>query len=277
MAHPSSSKALRTLPQPVESARRSEPTAPIAALDGVSVVFGNRRLHQPPTLDDISLAIDPEGVVALIGPSGCGKSTTLRLLCGLAQPTTGTVKVGPTSAASRGGISVMFQTPALLDWRSVLRNVTLPLETRGVAKDEARERASVMLDLVGLGALKERRPYELSGGQQQRVALARALVTDPDLLLLDEPFGALDAITRDRMCEELQAICADRRMATVLVTHSVSEAIFLADRILVMQSHPGRITEEIHVSLERPRSLGDRTMPEAKELEAHLLSLLIPH
>jgi NitT/TauT family transport system ATP-binding protein len=277
VAHPSWDKTLRTLPQPVEDGRRSEQHAPIAALDGVSVVFGNRKSHQPPTLDDISVAIYPEGLVALIGPSGCGKSTTMRLLCGLAQPTSGTVKVGPTSTASRGGISVMFQTPALLDWRSVLRNVTLPLETRGVGKDEARERASVMLDLVGLGALKERRPYELSGGQQQRVALARALVTDPDLLLLDEPFGALDAITRDRMCEELQAICADRRMATVLVTHSVSEAIFLADRILVMQAHPGRITEEIHVSLARPRSLGDRTMREAKELEAHLLSLLIPH
>jgi NitT/TauT family transport system ATP-binding protein len=277
VAQSSSGKALRTLPKPAGAAGRSEPDAPVAALENVSVVFGNRRLHQPPTLDEINVTIHPEGVVALIGPSGCGKSTTLRLLCGLAQPTTGTVKVGPKSTASTGGISVMFQTPALLDWRTVQRNVTLPLETRGVAKAEATERASVMLDMVGLGPLKDRRPYELSGGQQQRVALARALVTDPDLLLLDEPFGALDAITRDRMCEELQAICAGRRMATVLVTHSVSEAIFLADRILVMQSHPGRITEEIQVPLDRPRSLGDRTTPEATALEAHLLSLLVSH
>jgi NitT/TauT family transport system ATP-binding protein len=249
--------------------------AALAQLENVSVAYDLKHVKQPPALVNVSLAVEPRETVALIGPSGCGKSTCLRLLSGLLQPTTGTVRVGSTSDASSGGISVMFQTPALLDWRSVLSNIALPLESRGVRKKDALDRAAEILDLVGLSALSSRHPYELSGGQQQRVALARALVTEPDLLLLDEPFGALDAITRDKLQVELQNICAGRSMSTLLVTHSVSEAIFLADRILVMESHPGRISEEIDVPFDRPRKLSDRTTPEAQALEAHLLEALV--
>jgi NitT/TauT family transport system ATP-binding protein len=250
-------------------------SAALAQLENVSVAYDLKHVKQPPALVNVSLAMQPRETVALIGPSGCGKSTCLRLLSGLLQPTSGTVRVGSTSDASSGGISVMFQTPALLDWRSVLSNIALPLESRGVRKKDALDRAAEILDLVGLSALSSRHPYELSGGQQQRVALARALVTEPDLLLLDEPFGALDAITRDKLQVELQNICAGRSMSTVLVTHSVSEAIFLADRILVMESHPGRISEEIDVPFDRPRKLSDRTTPEAQALEAHLLEALV--
>jgi NitT/TauT family transport system ATP-binding protein len=248
----------------------------LAEIENVSVAYTVKNVRQPPALQDVSLSVRRNEVVALIGPSGCGKSTCLRLLAGLLQPTSGRVRVGSKSKTSTGGISVMFQTPALLDWRSVLRNVTLPLEARGVGAGEARDRAAAMLELVGLSSFRDRRPYELSGGQQQRVALARALVTEPDLLLLDEPFGALDAITRDKLCVELQRICAGRDVSTLLVTHSVSEAIFLADRILVMESHPGRISEEIAVEFDRPRQLADRTTPESQALEGHLLGLLVP-
>jgi NitT/TauT family transport system ATP-binding protein len=260
---------------PRESARPTQPST-LAEIENVSVVYTVKNVRQPPALVDVSLSVRTDEVVALIGPSGCGKSTCLRLLAGLLQPTTGRVRVGSKSTESTGGISVMFQTPALLDWRSVLRNVTLPLEARRVGTAEATRRASDMVDLVGLAAFRDRKPYELSGGQQQRVALARALVTEPDLLLLDEPFGALDAITRDKLAVELQSICAGRRMSTLLVTHSVSEAIFLADRILVMESHPGRISEEIHVQFERPRQLADRTKSESQALESRLLDLLVP-
>jgi NitT/TauT family transport system ATP-binding protein len=245
----------------------------LAWLSDVSVVYETAR-GRTVALQGASLEVRPREVIALIGPSGCGKSTILRLLCDLAKPTSGRVRTGSLSTASSGGISVMFQTPSLLDWRTVFRNVSLPLETRGVPKDEVRERVHATLQLVGISALKDRKPYELSGGQQQRVALARALVTDPDLLLLDEPFAALDAISRDQMILELDAMCTDRAMSTVLVTHSVSEAIILADRILVMQSGPGRIAEEVPVPYAHPRSLEDRATPAVQELELHLLKQL---
>jgi NitT/TauT family transport system ATP-binding protein len=258
---------------PETGAEARDPDGALAWLDGVSVVYETAH-GRTVALQGASLEVRPREVIALIGPSGCGKSTILRLLCDLAKPTSGRVRTGSRSTASSGGISVMFQTPALLDWRTVFSNVSLPLETRGVPKEELRERVHGTLELVGISALRDRKPYELSGGQQQRVALARALVTDPDLLLLDEPFAALDAISRDQMCLELDAMCTDRAMSTVLVTHSVSEAILLADRILVMQSGPGRIAEEVAVPYAHPRNLEDRVTPAAQELELHLLKQL---
>jgi NitT/TauT family transport system ATP-binding protein len=258
---------------PGPAAAALDPDDALARLNDVSVVYETAR-GRTVALQGASLEVRPREVIALIGPSGCGKSTILRLLCDLAKPSSGRVRTGSRSTAASGGISVMFQTPSLLDWRTVFRNVSLPLETRGVPKEELRERVHATLKLVGISALGDRKPYELSGGQQQRVALARALVTDPDLLLLDEPFAALDAISRDQMCLELDAMCTDRAMSTVLVTHSVSEAILLADRILVMQSGPGRIAEEVAVPYAHPRSLDDRAAPAVKELELHLLKQL---
>jgi NitT/TauT family transport system ATP-binding protein len=248
--------------------------APAAALSDVSVVFGKKG-KKIVALDRISLTLGRNEVVALVGPSGCGKSTSLRVIAGLAKPTAGSVQVNvDRKTKALGGFSMMFQTPSLLDWRTVLGNVMLPLEERDVSKAEARERAEHLLERVGLKDFLHRRPYELSGGMQQRTAAARALVTDPEVLLLDEPFGALDAITRDEMCVVLEGLVEERSMSVLLVTHSISEAIMLSDRILVMSGRPGRVLEQLPVPLSRPRKIDHRLDEKALELEARMLTLL---
>ena len=248
--------------------------APVAALSDVSVVFGNKG-KKLVALDRISLKLDRNEVVSLVGPSGCGKSTSLRVIAGLAKPTAGSVQVNvDRKTKALGGFSMMFQTPSLLDWRTVLGNVLLPLEERSIRKAEARERAEHLLERVGLKDFLHRRPYELSGGMQQRTAVARALVTDPEVLLLDEPFGALDAITRDEMCVVLEGLVEERSMSVLLVTHSISEAILLSDRIVVMSGRPGRVLEELPVPLSRPRKIDQRLNEKALELEARMLTLL---
>jgi len=253
-------------------ARLSVDTA--ATLNDVSVVFGVKG-KRVVALDRISMELRKNEVVALVGPSGCGKSTSLRVIAGLSKPTAGTVQVNvDRKTRALGGFSMMFQTPSLLDWRSVLGNVMLPLEQRDISKAEARQRAEHLLERVGLADFQHRRPYELSGGMQQRTAVARALVTDPEVLLLDEPFGALDAITRDQMCVVLEGLVEERSMSVLLVTHSISEAIMLSDRILVMSGRPGRVLEELSVPLARPRELDNRLDKNARELEARMLTLL---
>jgi NitT/TauT family transport system ATP-binding protein len=248
--------------------------APAAALSDVSVVFGKKG-KKIVALDRISLTLGRDEVVALVGPSGCGKSTSLRVIAGLAKPTAGSVQVNvDRKTKALGGFSMMFQTPSLLDWRTVLGNVMLPLEERDISKAEARERAEHLLERVGLKDFLHRRPYELSGGMQQRTAAARALVTDPEVLLLDEPFGALDAITRDEMCVVLEGLVEERSMSVLLVTHSISEAIMLSDRILVMSGRPGRVLEQLPVPLSRPRKIDHRLDEKALELEARMLTLL---
>jgi NitT/TauT family transport system ATP-binding protein len=248
--------------------------APVAALSDVSVVFGKKG-KKLVALDRISLKLGRNEVVSLVGPSGCGKSTSLRVIAGLAKPSAGSVQVNvDRKTKALGGFSMMFQTPSLLDWRTVLGNVLLPLEERSLRKSEARERAEHLLERVGLKDFLHRRPYELSGGMQQRTAVARALVTDPEVLLLDEPFGALDAITRDEMCVVLAGLVAERSMSVLLVTHSVSEAILLSDRIVVMSGRPGRVLEELPVPLSRPRKIDQRLNEKALELEARMLTLL---
>ena len=248
--------------------------APVAALSDVSVVFGNKG-KKLVALDRISLKLGRNEVVSLVGPSGCGKSTSLRVIAGLAKPTAGSVQVNvDRKTKALGGFSMMFQTPSLLDWRTVLGNVLLPLEERSIRKTEARERAEHLLERVGLKDFLHRRPYELSGGMQQRTAVARALVTDPEVLLLDEPFGALDAITRDEMCVVLEGLVEERSMSVLLVTHSISEAILLSDRIVVMSGRPGRVLEELPVPLSRPRKIDQRLNEKALELEARMLTLL---
>lgn len=201
-------------------------------------------------LEAVSFAVNAEEFVCLLGPSGSGKSTLLRILAGLLQPTRGRVVL---SAGRPARIGMVFQQANLMPWRTVLANIMLPLEIQGMDAALARSRALEMIQLVGLQGFETAWPRDLSGGMAQRVALARALVHDPDLLLLDEPFGALDALTRERMWDELLRLWQERRKTVLMVTHSISEALFLADRVLVLSQRPGRIKLDLKVDLPRPR------------------------
>lgn len=209
-----------------------------------------------PALENVSLQVRGGEFVAIVGPSGCGKSTLLRILGGLLLPTAGAVYLdGQPLSSPQRQVAYVFQNVNLLPWRTVLRNVLLPLEVAGTARAEALSRAENALALVGLHGYTDLYPRELSGGMAQRVAIARALVAEPELLLLDEPFGALDALSREQMNLELLRIWRARQVTAVMVTHDLQEAIFLADRVLVMSSRPGQIRAEVKVDLPRPRTL----------------------
>jgi NitT/TauT family transport system ATP-binding protein len=206
-------------------------------------------------LSDVSLSIYSEEFLCIVGPSGCGKSTLLRLLAGLLRPTKGYVTFyGQPLLRPDDRIGFVFQRPNLMPWRTVEANVRLPLELDGVSRDQADQTVNELLKLVGLLGFEHAYPRELSGGMSQRVALARALAHDPQVLLLDEPFGALDALTRERMSAEVARIARDRNKTVVMVTHSISEAILLADRVLVLTSRPGRLRLEVGIQLPRPRT-----------------------
>jgi NitT/TauT family transport system ATP-binding protein len=219
---------------------------------GVTKVFNQGRSDEVVALSDVDLVVGDGEFVSLIGPSGCGKSTLLRLIADLIPPTTGTVTVaGQTASAARRKqeYGIAFQQAGLFEWRTVLRNVELPLELRGMSRSARKARALEMLDLVGLADFTAHYPAQLSGGMQQRVAIARALAGSPPLLLMDEPFGALDEMTRERLQSELLGICAKTGTSTVFVTHSISEAVFLSQRVVVMSPRPGRITAAIDIDL----------------------------
>ena len=221
-------------------------------VDNVTKVFNQGRADEVTALSSVDLTVRDGEFVSLIGPSGCGKSTLLRLVADLIEPTTGTVTVAgkPAGAARRDqAYGIAFQQSGLFEWRTVLRNVELPLELRGLAKAERRARAEEMLALVWLADFAGHYPPQLSAGMQQRVAIARALAVQPPLLLMDEPFGALDEMTRERLQSELLGICATTGTSTVFVTHSISEAVFLSDRVVVMSARPGRITAAVDVDL----------------------------
>lgn len=207
-------------------------------------------------LRDLSFRVGEGEFLAVVGPSGCGKTTLLRLIAGLARPTAGRILLGgrPVSRPGRQ-IGLVFQKPALLPWRTALENVALPLEVDGHTREEALARARALLHWVGLAGFEEAYPAQLSGGMAQRVALARALVHNPSLLLLDEPFGSLDALTRETLAGELARLWEERRPTVVMVTHSVSEAVFLADRVLVFSPRPATVVAEIPVPLPRPRGV----------------------
>jgi len=208
-----------------------------------------------PVLSSLSFRVTEGEFLCLVGPSGCGKSTLLRLVAGLEQPTAGRIHLaGEKVNKPRRTVGIVFQDPTLMAWRTVKANVMLPLEMNGNCKKKARQQAQALLDLVGLSNFETAYPAQLSGGMAQRVALARALVHDPRLLLLDEPFGALDALTRERMGQELLRIWQAHRKTVLMVTHSVPEAVFLADRVLVLGPRPASIVAEVAVSLPRPRT-----------------------
>lgn len=210
-------------------------------------------------VDRCSLATRQGEFVCILGPSGCGKTTLLRIAAGLITPTSGRVLFeGVPTDGPPPGIGMVFQRPVLLPWRTAVDNVLLPLEFLGQDVKHLRPKALELLKLVGLEGFNRSHPYELSGGMQQRVAISRALIHDPKVLLMDEPFGALDAMTRDTMNLELQRIWLERKKTVLFVTHSIDEAVFLADRVIIMSKRPGRIIEEIAVDLDRPRKLEDR-------------------
>jgi NitT/TauT family transport system ATP-binding protein len=234
-------------------------------LKGISHTFGRGRgeLH---ALDDIDLTVAENEFVTLVGRSGCGKSTLLRIIAGLVRASEGETRVNGTPVKRpRPDVSLMFQRAALLPWRTVMANVMLPVEILKLDRKTYRARAEQLLALVGLEGFEGRRPDELSGGMQQRVSLCRALVSDPSILLMDEPFAALDALTREELSLELQRIWSEHRKTIVFVTHSIQEATLLADRIVVMSPRPGRITSVLEVRASRPRSLG--VTPQAEELD----------
>jgi NitT/TauT family transport system ATP-binding protein len=224
-------------------------------LTGVSKVFG-RGSSAVRALDKVSLEVAPGEFTCLIGASGCGKSTLLSLVAGLEEPTAGEV------STSGGRVAFMFQEPALFPWLTAAGNVELALRARGVAKAERRQRTEELLQTVHLGGFGAKRPHQLSGGMRQRVALARALAQDADVLLMDEPFGALDAMTRDVLHDELDRICAERHLTVLFVTHNVREAVRLGDRVVVLSSRPGRVIDEFAVPIERPRRIDSAPVAE---------------
>ncbi|HEY6277892.1 MAG TPA: ABC transporter ATP-binding protein [Streptosporangiaceae bacterium] len=214
----------------------------------VSKVFGRGRSALL-ALDRLSLEVAPGEFVCLIGASGCGKSTLLSLVAGLDSPTSGHVSTGGQRVA------LMFQEPALFPWLTAARNVELALRASRISRAQRQQRAADLLDAVHLGAFASKRPHELSGGMRQRVALARALAQDAEVLLMDEPFGALDAMTRDLLHDELDRICAERGLTVLFVTHNVREAVRLGDRVIVLSSRPGRVIDEFPVPIARPRRI----------------------
>lgn len=225
-------------------------------------------------LGNVSLSIDRGSFVTIVGPSGCGKTTLLRMMAGLESPSSGSITIhGNPVRLGAGNIGMVFQNATLLPWLTVENNVLLParLNSRQV-KTRARERARELLDLVGLSDFATRYPAELSGGMQQRVGIARALINDPDVLLMDEPFGALDAMTRDHLNTELERIWLQSGKTVAFITHSIPEALMLGDRVLVMSPRPGRIEDDLSVGLPRPRTPEVMAMPDGVKLTTALQS-----
>jgi NitT/TauT family transport system ATP-binding protein len=240
----------------VPAAAAANLRAPLISARGLSKTYASDRSGSIVALSDVNFDIADGEFISLVGPSGCGKSTVLRLLAGLLPSTTGSLHIGDKPLRGPGSESaVVFQSPVLLPWRTILQNVLLPIEFRRLPIEEFRPKAIDLLAMVGLADFADRFPHELSGGMQQRAAIVRALVQNPRLLLMDEPFGALDAMTREQLNLEVLRIWSGSAKTVVFVTHSIAESIFLSDRVFVMTSRPGTVAEIIDIDLPRPRDL----------------------
>ena len=248
---------------------------PYLDLQGLSKVYAT---HDGPVraLDRVSVSERRGEFLSILGPSGCGKSTLLMIAAGLIPASSGVVIIdGAVVTAPRTDIGIVFQSPVLLEWRTALGNVMLQAEAKKLERSAAERRARELLASVGLDGFADKYPHELSGGMRQRVSLCRALIHNPPQLLMDEPFGALDALTRDQLVLDLQNIWNERRMTVLFITHSVPEAVFLSDRIIVMTPRPGRIDRIIDINLPRPRTLAARETPEFAEYSREILDLFL--
>ena len=235
-------------------------------LASITKTYRSRQGDPIHAIEDVSLAIKEKEFVSLVGPSGCGKSTLLKLVAGLVTPTRGVVRIRSTEVREPfPDVGIVFQSAVLLPWRTVLDNVLFSIEMLGLRADSYRDRALSLIELAGLAGFERKYPWELSGGMQQRVAICRALVHDPSLLLMDEPFGALDAMTREEMGFELLRLWDERRKTILFVTHSIPEAILLADRVVVMTPRPGRLALVLDVQLPRPRTVEMEFDPRFKD------------
>jgi NitT/TauT family transport system ATP-binding protein len=246
---------------------------PVVSFDNVDKIFNRGGADETVALQSINLDIWPSEFISIIGPSGCGKSTLLRLVGDLIAPTTGSITVNGKEAHRARldhDYGMVFQRPVLFDWRTIQRNVELPLEVYGYDKKERQERARELLKMVELTGFENHRPWQLSGGMQQRASIARALATSPKLLLMDEPFGALDEMTRERMNKELHDIWRLTDTTVIFVTHSISEAAFLSNRVIVMSARPGQIMHIVDIDLPVPRGEHTRQDPALFEAERTL-------
>ncbi len=248
---------------------------PMIEAAAVTKTFVTVRREHVTALSDISLAVREREFVTIVGPSGCGKTTLLKILAGLVPTSGGTIRVAGTPvAAPRADIGIVFQNAVLLPWRTILENVLLPAEVQGLPRSTALARARDLLAMVGLADFADKYPMELSGGMQQRAAISRALLPDPRILLMDEPFGALDAMTREQMNLDLQRIWRESGKTIVLITHSIPEAVFLGDRVVVLTPRPGRIARVVEVDMPRPRSIEIMSEPLFGRLTGEIRRLL---
>jgi NitT/TauT family transport system ATP-binding protein len=270
---PSRSGAVRSAPAEADPGSIAAPS--IISVTDVTKTFKPRSGVAIRALGPISLELRPKEFLAVLGPSGCGKSTLLMLVAGLIPPTSGQIRLwGKPVRGPSKDLGVVFQQDLLMEWRRTLGNILIQGEFRRMRKEPLEKYARELLAMVGLSGFEDKYPHELSGGMRQRVAICRALVHDPSLLLMDEPFGALDAITRDQMNEELQRIWQHTGKSVLFITHSIPEAIFLADRVLVVGTRPGRIVDDVAIDIPRPRTRATKETQEFATLTRRIRKVL---
>ena len=263
------------LPTQLTEAEEIIDVAPIITVTAASRTYAARSGADVVALGGVDLTVNQGDVVSLVGPSGCGKSTLLKMIAGLVEPTTGAISInGLPARAGRADCGIMLQSAVLLPWRSTMDNILLPIEVLGLDKSAGRGRAAELIEMVGLQGFEQKRPWELSGGMQQRVSLARLLIFEPDVLLMDEPFAALDEFTRERLDQEVAALQRRLDRTIVYVTHNIREAVALSDEVIVMTPRPGRIIERVHVGLAKPRTPEVMDTPEAVALIANIRNTL---
>ncbi len=239
----------------------------------VSMTYMNSKGEATEALENITFNIDKGDFISLVGPSGCGKSTMLRIICDLLQPTNGEVIVNgytPREERLSRSFGMVFQNAVLFDWRTVRKNICLPLELNKMSKKEQKERSNQLLELVGLSEYADHYPYQLSGGMQQRVGIARALALDPPILLMDEPFSALDEFTREKLNDDILRIWRQTHKTIIFITHNIQEAVYLSDKVAVFSPHPGRLSAMVDIDLPRPRTKEIRYTPECNALVEHI-------